>query len=116
MYTSRVFRHSNREKSMSSTAIADGKIGQVQEAAQFAVEVQDACNLYAIANAWLGHLKALREAGAHGDLLNNHPVVLAFVSTLNSLCRLNLARELASHDLCDKLASGEAVEYEIISL
>ena len=101
---------------MSSTAIADGKIEQVQEAAQFAIEVQDACNLYAIANAWLGHLKSLRDAGANGDLLNNHPVVLAFVSKLNSLCRLNHIRELASHDLCDKLASGESVEYEIIPL
>ena len=28
-------------------------------------------------------VEALRDAGANGDLLNNHPVVLAFVSKLN---------------------------------
>ena len=95
---------------------ADGSIPAVQAAAKFACEVQDAVNLYAISNAWLKHVAALRESGVHGDLLNNHPVNLAFISKLKSLCRMYLDREFAALEACDKLAQGEDVLYEVIPL
>jgi hypothetical protein len=97
-------------------ASASGNIEAVQHAARCAVEVQDAVNLIAIINAWLQHSKALRDAGANGDLLNNHPVTLAFVSKLNSLCRLNSDREFKAHELCSRLANGETTEYDVIPL
>jgi hypothetical protein len=51
-----------------------------------------------------------------GDDLINHPVSLAFVSKLNSLCRLTLDREMAALSAVDRLARGEAVEYEVIPI
>jgi hypothetical protein len=96
--------------------IADGKIEVVRKAAEFANEVQDAVNLYAITNAFLGHVKALREAGAYGDAINNHPVTLAFIGKLNSLCRMTHERECAAYDACRRIAEGELVEYDVIPL
>ena len=97
--------------------VADGSIPAVQAAAKFALEVQDAVNLYAITNAFLGHIKAMRDAGLiGGDLINNHPVTLAFVSKLESLCRTGLTRELDAFDACHLLAEGKQAEYEVIPL
>ena len=101
---------------MTKTAIANGQNEAVQKAAADASAVQDACNLVAIVGSFHRHLLALRQAGVCGDDLNNHPVSLAFLSKLNSLCRMSLARESAAFDAIDKLQRGEDVEFDVIPL
>ena len=98
------------------TAVANGADLVQQQAASDANAVQDACNLVAIVGAWHRHLLAMHRAGIGGDDLNNHPVSLAFVSKLNSLCRMNFDREMAALSAIDKIERGEAVEYEVIPL
>ena len=98
------------------TAIANGTNEAEQRAAKDANEVQDGCNLIAIVGAFHRHLLAMRDAGVCGDKLNNHPVTLAFVSKLNSLCRLNNGREIAALIAIDRIEHGEKVEYEVIPI
>ncbi len=99
-----------------TTAIANGANEVEQKAARDANEIQDACNLTAIVGCWHRHLLAMSHTGIGGDNLINHPTSLAFVSKLNSLCRMNLEREMAAFDAIDKLQRGENVEYEVIPL
>lgn len=99
-----------------TTSVADGSIPTVKSAAQDANAVQDAVNLIAIVGCFHRHLMALRQTGLGGDDLNNHPVSLAFVSKLNSLCRMNTEREMAAFSAIDKIAQGESVEYDVIPL
>jgi hypothetical protein len=101
---------------MTTTAIANGSNEVERKAAEDANQVQDACNLVAIVGSWHQHLLALHRAGIGGDNLINHPASLAFVSKLNSLCRMTTGREMAALDAIDKLQQGEAVEYEVIPL
>lgn len=101
---------------MTKTAIANGQNEAVQKAAADACAVQDAVNLVAIVGCFHRHLLALRQAGVCGDDLNNHPVSIAFVSKLNSLCRMSLARESAAFDAIDRLQRGEEVEFDVIPL
>ncbi|HVC98039.1 MAG TPA: hypothetical protein VND64_30495 [Pirellulales bacterium] len=74
-------------------SIANGADPIQQKAAADANAVQDACNLTAIIGCFHRHLLALHRSGVCGDDLINHPVALAFLSKLNSLCRLTLDRE-----------------------
>jgi len=60
-----------------------------QKAASDANAIQDAVNLVTVIGCFHRHLLALSRSGASGDDLNNHPVSLAFVSKLNSLCRMS---------------------------
>ena len=96
--------------------IANGAETVQRTAAAEANTIQDACNLVAIVGAFHRHLLALHRSGVCGDELINHPVVLAFVSKLNSLCRMTLDRESAAFDALDHLQRGEAAEYEVIPL
>jgi hypothetical protein len=98
------------------TATANGADPAQQAAASDANAVQDGCNLIAIVGAFHRHLKALHQAGVCGDDLNNHPVALAFVSKLNSLCRMTTEREMAAPQAVDRIEQGESVEYEVIPL
>lgn len=98
------------------TAIANGADPVQQQAAADAAQVQDAVNLVAIVGCFHRHLLALSRSGTCGDDLINHPVSLAFVSKLNSLCRMNLEREMAALSAIDQIEKGEAVEYEVIPL
>jgi len=98
------------------TAIANGADPVQQQAATDASAVQDACNLVAVVGCFHRHLVALHRSGVCGDDLINHPVSLAFVSKLNSLCRMTLDREMAALSAIDRLERGEAVEYEVIPL
>lgn len=98
------------------SAIADGANPIQQKAAADANAVQDACNLVAIVGAFHQHLLALREARVYGDDLNNHPVALAFVSKLVSLCRMTTDREMAALRAIDLIEKGESVEYQVIPL
>ncbi len=98
------------------TAIANGADPIQQAAASDANAVQDACNLVAIVGAFHRHLLALHRSGVGGDDLINHPIALAFVSKLNSLCRMTTEREMAALNAIDRIERGESVEYEIIPL
>jgi hypothetical protein len=98
------------------TAIANGANPVEQQAAQDANEIQDACNSIAIVGCWHRHLVAMSRAGIGGDNLINHPTSLAFLSKLNSLCRMTCEREMAAFDAIDKLQHGESAEYEVIPL
>lgn len=99
---------------MSKTATANGRDEAVQKAAADANAVQDACNLVAVVGCFHRHLLALHRAGACGDNLINHPVAIAFVSKLTSLCRMTLDREMKAFAAIDKLQRGEDAEYEVI--
>lgn len=98
------------------TAVANGADPVQQKAAADANAVQDGVNLVAIVGCFHRHLLALHRAGICGDDLINHPVSLAFVSKLNSLCRMSLDREMAALSAIDQIEKGEAVEYEVIPL
>jgi len=100
----------------SMTFIADGGDPIQQKAAADANAVQDAVNLVAIIGCFHRHLIDLHRSGVCGDDLNNHPVSLAFVSKLNSLCRMSLDREMAALDAVSRIERGELVEYEVIPL
>lgn len=101
---------------MSKTAIANGQDQIVQKAASDAYAVQDAVNLVAIVGCFHRHLLALKQVGVCGDDLNNQPISLAFVSKLNSLCRMSLARESAAFDAIERLQRGEDAEFDVIPL
>jgi len=98
------------------TAVAHGADPVQREAARDASAVQDACNLVAIVGEFHRHLLALHRADVFGDDLINHPVALAFVSKLVSLCRMTEDRERAALEAIDRIERGESVEYEVIPL
>lgn len=98
------------------TAVANGADPVQQKAAADANAVQDAVNLVAVVGCFDRHLLALHRSGVCGDDLINHPVSLAFVSKLNSLCRMTLDRELAAFSAVERLQRGGTVEYEVIPL
>ncbi len=96
------------------TAVANGADPVQQQAAAEASAVQDAVNLVAVVGCFHRHLLAHHRSGACGDHLINHPVSIAFVSKLNSLCRMTLDREMAAFSAIDRIERGEMVEYEIV--
>jgi hypothetical protein len=98
------------------TAVANCADPVQQQAAADANAVQDACNLVAVVGCFHRHLLALHRSGICGDDITNHPVSLAFVSKLNSLCRMTTDREMAALGAIDRIERGEAVEYEVIPL
>ena len=88
-----------------------------RQAAKYAQLVQNGVNLRAIVAQMLRDIDAMRQAqNLDGDAINNHPVVLAYVSKLVSLTRLTTDRELAALGAIDRLAEGEDVETEVIPL
>lgn len=90
------------------TAVASGLLDAQRHAASDAVAVQDAVNIVAVVNCFSRHLNALHDTNVYGDDLINHPVALAFVSKLNSLCRMTPSRELAALSAIDQIAAGES--------
>lgn len=88
-----------------------------RQAAKYAQLVQDGVNLRAIVAQMLRDIDAMRQSqNLDGDAINNHPVVLAYVSKLNSLTRLTTEREMAALEAIDHLAEGENVESDVIPL
>ncbi|PQO30112.1 hypothetical protein [Blastopirellula marina] len=88
-----------------------------RQAAKYAQLVQNGVNLRAIVAQMLRDIDAMRQSqNLNGDAINNHPVVLAYVSKLNSLTRLTTDREMAALAAIDHLASGEDVESDVIPL
>jgi hypothetical protein len=98
------------------SAKANGAEPVQQRAAADANAVQNGCNICGIVGAFHRHLVDLSRAGVCGDDLNNHPIALAFISKLNSLCRLTTSREMAALHAIDQIERGEEVEYEVIPL
>lgn len=98
------------------TAVANGADPVQQQAAADGNAIQDACNLVAVVGCFHRHLLALHRSGISGDDIINHPVSLAFVSKLNSLCRMTTDREMAALEAIDKIEQGETVQYEVIPL
>ena len=99
-----------------TVAIAYGNNEVQQRAASDANAVQAAVNLTAVVVCWHRHLLAMYKQGICEDDLSNHPVNLAFVSKLNSLCRMTTEREMAAFRAIDQLERGEAAEYEVIPI
>tara|TARA_R110002072_G_scaffold302996_1_gene490901 strand:- start:24239 stop:24529 length:291 start_codon:yes stop_codon:yes gene_type:complete len=87
-----------------------------RQAAADANTIQDAVNLVAIVGCFHRHLLAMHRSDIYGDNLINHPVSLAFVSKLNSLCRMTTDREMAALLAVRDIERGEEVEYEIIPI
>lgn len=87
-----------------------------RHAAADANAVQDAVNLVAIVGCFHRHLLAMHRSDIYGDNLINHPVSLAFVSKLNSLCRMTSDREMAALLAVRDIESGQQVEYEVIPI
>jgi len=73
-------------------------------------------NLVAVVGCFHRHLLSLHRSGVCGDDLINHPVSIAFVSKLNSLCRMTLDREMAAISAVRRLERGESVEYEVVPI
>lgn len=87
-----------------------------QKVAQKVLDMQGAVNLRAITSSMVAQMDELRAVGITGDLLNNHPTVLAFVSKLNSLTRFDSSREMAAFNHLEDLKEGKPVTYEVIPL
>ena len=98
------------------TAVANGADLVQRQAAADGNAVQDACNLVAVVGCFHRHLLALHRGGIYGDDLINHPVSLAFVSKLNSLCRMTTDREMAALIAIDLIEKGETAEFEVIPI
>ena len=98
-----------------TTAVAKAS-PQLATAAQRVREVQDAVNLRALLRIFHETSLTLGELGLSGDEINNHPIMLCYLSKLNSLCRFDLRRELAAFEAVDKLARLADAEYEVIPL
>lgn len=97
-------------------AIASGKDEAQRTAASKAAMVQDAVNMIAIVGCFHQQLLAMKEAGTYGDNLNNHPVTIAFINKLSTLCRTSLDREMKAFDALDQIIAGDDVEYEVIPI
>jgi len=94
----------------------------IMTAAQFAVDVQDACNGRAVLSALVRHLDAIQNRG--GDFRNQNPVTIAVLDKMASLAHIqNLTissaedkRVDAAHEACRELAEGKSVEWEIFPI
>ena len=96
--------------------VANGANPVQQQAAADANAVQVACNLVAIVGRFHRHLLALHRSGICGDDIINHFVSLAFLSKLNSLCRMTTERGMAVLGAIDQIEQGKQIEYEVIPL
>ena len=93
--------------------------GATAHACRQAANAQDAINLRAVVRSFDRQLDALHAQDIYGDQLASHPAVLAFVSKLASLTRLNVgSREtdalLAVMSVADN--SATVLKYEVIPL
>jgi len=107
--------HQSPESNMTTQIIHSDDA--TRQAAKYAQLVQNGVNLRAIVAQMLRDIDSMRQSQSlDGDAINNHSVVLAYVSKLVSLTRLTTDREIAALDAIDRLANGEDVEVEVIPL
>lgn len=83
----------------------------IQEAAQAALDCQDACNLSGVVFSFAKAMQIIcDEANAKGygtAWKNEHPIVLLFVDKLGSLCHVQDAiTHSRAYDSCKRLAEG----------
>src|ERR1700726_975979 len=89
----------------------------IQQAAQTALDVQDACNLSGVVASFKEIVHEViwpeaRRLGKGTEWVNSHPVVTLFLSKLCSLkCGYYEGDYLHSTDACEALALGENAEY-----
>ena len=89
----------------------------IREAAQTALDVQDAVNLSGVLASFKEIVHEVlwpeaRRLGKGTDFVNSHPIVTLFLSKLCSLNRGWYECDyLHASDACDALARGESVEY-----
>lgn len=89
----------------------------IPQAAQLALDVQDASNLSGVLASFkeVVHVVIWPEArrlGKGNDWVNAHPIVTLFLSKLGSLNKGYYQCDyLHASDACESLARGESVEY-----
>jgi hypothetical protein len=75
-----------------------------KQLARKAVQIQDACNPIAVA----GHLHqtflALSREGLDHQAVSSHPITIAVLDKLVSLCDYSTDAALDAHSLCDTLS------------
>lgn len=92
----------------------------LQEAAERAIQVQDACNLSGVLRTFDTIVMDVlwpeaRRIGAGTDWVNQHPVVYLFLDKLMSLnhgqclCEKNIDRFSQAYEAVKKIAAGELV-------
>jgi hypothetical protein len=85
-----------------------------QEAAQWAIDCQDACNLSGVTHSYDKAVSAVfdesQRLGKRTDWINKHPIVTLFLS---KLCSLNggyyECNDQHVSDAAEKIAKGESV-------
>jgi hypothetical protein len=89
----------------------------ILEAAQIAIDCQDACNLSGVLASFKEIIHEViwpeaRRLGKGTEWVNQHPVCTLFLSKLCSLNRGNYECDyLHASDACEALAHGEQIEY-----
>jgi len=77
----------------------------IQEAAQLALNVQNACNLCGVAQTFAEVMKViLRETGST-EKANKHPVAVMFASKISSLSNADTAF-ITAYGECERLAGS----------
>jgi hypothetical protein len=83
----------------------------LQQAAQTALDVQDACNLSGVLGAWEQTRDAVNAACDGTDARNHHPVNVLFANKLADLTGQfcdDVAPYSRAYDACTRLARGDA--------
>jgi hypothetical protein len=81
----------------------------MQQLAQDALDVQDACNLLAVVNGMSRALDNLRELGVCGtDELRSHPVAALWADKIAHLCDAQYGNVDSKYDKCYELAAQKA--------
>jgi hypothetical protein len=82
----------------------------IKEAAQMALDVQDACNLSGVVHSFAEVVTALRNSPecTGTDWVNEHPIVTLFLDKLSSLNNYtSTLGYIAAYEKVEKLAKGE---------
>jgi hypothetical protein len=87
----------------------------MQQLAQLALDVQDACNLSGVVRSFAQVTEDLwveaRRQGFATDWVNQHPVSKLFADKIADLARVRDFVEYSrAHDACSRIAKGEEVE------
>lgn len=88
----------------------------LQQAAQMAIDVQNACNLSGIVRDLPAIMSTIWEQARREekgtDWVNTHPIALMFISKLCDLSRYGYGDQVdnfgKAYDVCKRLAAGEA--------
>lgn len=91
----------------------------LQQAAQTALDCQDACNLSGVLNSFATIVHDViwpeaRRLERGTAFVNEHPIVVLFLDKLSSLARcqhLGAPRVMEAFAACEKLAKGEDIEW-----